>query len=229
MSEGTDADLLRLWLDAQPGAASADAGAEVWRRAEELFRSWTRLTQAFGTPSAEAAGLFDPAAWLKPEGEAGLALLSGWLGGRGGPAADPLGQGAERVSGSREWVAYAAALERHRAITGAAWMAAFREFAERARRLADDARRHGNPAPGWAELETLWREIADAEFAATQRSKPYLEAQATLLAAGLKARARLRAEVEAMAELLGLPTRAEVDDMAEAIHRLRREIRALKR
>lgn len=229
MSEGTDADLLRLWLEGQAGTDGPAAAGEVWSRAEELFRSWTRLTQAFGTPTAEVSGLFDPAAWLKPEGEAGLALLSRWLGGPGGPGADPLAQGAERLSGSREWATYAAALERHRAITGAAWMAAFRAFAERARRLADDAKRHGTPAPGWAELEALWREIADAEFAATQRSKPYLEAQATLLAAGLKARARLRTEVEAMAELLGLPTRAEVDDMAEAIHTLRRELRALKR
>lgn len=219
---GPGADALRLWLEAQAEALSGAARSAGWDRAEELFRAWCRLLEGFGPTAASTAAPFDPSEWLKPADSAGMGLLAGWLGG---------GAGAGRANGEPavEWRDYLAALERHRAITGAAWLAAFRAFAEEARRAFDDARRHEKPAPGLPELEALWRGIADREFAATQSSMPFLEGQEALLAAALDLRIRLRRDVEAVADLLGLPTRAEVDDMAEAIHQLRREVRALKR
>lgn len=219
MPDDPAAELLRLWLGAQGAQGARDAGAAQglsWQRAEALFRTWNDLTGAFGAGGAEARSLFDPTAWLRPEGEGSLALLRGWMGAGDGAAA-------------QEWAAYMKALEHQQEILGAAWLAAFRAFAEEARRAFDDAARHRKPAPGWRELEAMWRRVADSEFAATQSSAPFLEGQEALLAAALDLRIRLRGEVEAVAGLLGLPTRAEVDDMAEAIHQLRREVRALKR
>lgn len=224
MSDGgaAQAELLRLWLEAQ-GKALGGTGQGAWNSADELFRSWAGLLGAFGPTAAGTATPFDPSEWLKPEGEAGMTLIRGWLGGAG--LADLPGGGAGPAA---EWQAYAAALERHRAITGAAWLAAFSEFAERARRARDDAGRHGTDPPDWDDLSRLWRDIADREFAATQRSEEFLEAQTALLRAGLECRRRVRERIEAVADLIGLPTRAEVDDLAEQIHALRAELRSLK-
>lgn len=219
---GAEAELLRLWLEAQ-GQALGAGGGDPWSRAEALFRSWSGTLAGFGPTAAGTASPFDPSGWLKPEGEAGMTLLRGLLGGSGLGAALAGEEGP-----APEWQAYSAALARHRALTGAAWLAAFSAFAERARRARDDAARHGTPPPDWDGLVAIWREIADREFAATQRRPDFLEAQATLLRAGLDCRRRARERIEAVAELVGLPTRAEVDDLAEQLHALRAELRALK-
>lgn len=218
---GAGAEMLRLWLETQ-GKLLRGADGNGWQRADTVFRAWSGFLESLGPTAAGTATPFDPSEWLKPEGEAGMTLLRGMLGGTGLGGLFP-GDGPVP-----EWQGYAAALDRHRAITGAAWLAAFRAFAEQARRAREDAIRHGTEPPDWDGLAALWRQIADAEFAATQRSEEFLEAQATLLRAGLECRRLVRERLEAVADLIGLPTRAEVDDLAEQIHALRQEIRALK-
>ena len=218
---GAEAEALRLWLGAQAEALERMGNAGAWDRAEELFRAWCRLLDGASPTAASTATPFDPSEWLKPAGDAGMGLLAGWLG--GGAA----GGGAASGEPAVEWRTYLDAPERHRAITGAAWLAAFREFAE-SRRAERDAKRLGREPPDWPALVALWQDIADREFAAVQRSDDYLAAQATLMRAGLDARARARAQVEAVAEALGLPTRAEVDDLAEQVETLRRALRRLE-
>jgi len=63
----------------------------------------------------------------------------------------------------------------------------------------------------------------------TYRSDGFLTAQRQLVEAWLALRARLRARIERFSDLLGIPTRREVDDLHETVAELRREIRALKR
>ena len=222
MSDGgaNQGDLMRLWLDAQAEAIGDKAGAAVWDRAEALFRAWSDLLSTAGPSAAKTAPPFDPSEWLKPADPSGMAQIGGWLGGA-------LGGGTPGSAGRPEeaWHAWTAALNRHREITGAAWLAAFREFAERSRRETADAKRLGTAPPDWQALSALWREIADEEFSRTQRSDEFLATQATLLEAGLACRRRLRERIEVLAELAGMPTRAEVDDMAREIDRLRRELR----
>lgn len=222
MSDGSgpEAEALRLWLEAQAETLSGAARSAGWERAEELFRAWCRLLESFGPTAASTAAPFDPSEWLRPADSAGMGLLAGWLGG-GAPT------GAASAEPAAEWRDYREALERHRAITGAAWLAAFRAFAEESRRAERDAKRLGGEPPDWPTLVALWQEIADREFAAVQRSDDYLAAQATLMRAALAARARARAEVEAVAEALGLPTRAEVDDLTAEVAELRRALARL--
>lgn len=225
MSEGSgpEAEALRLWLEAQAEAPSGAARSAGWERAEGLFRAWCRLLEGFGPTAASTAAPFDPSEWLKPADQSGMGLLAGWLGGGAGATGDGGASGEAAV----EWRDYLTALERHRTITGAAWLAAFRAFAEESRRAERDAKRLGREPPDWPALVALWQEIADREFAAVQRSDDYLSAQTTLMRAALAARARARAQVEAMAEALGLPTRAEVDELTAEVAELRRALARL--
>lgn len=227
MSDGGQdpSDLIRLWLERQAGAFVVDGASNAaWDRAEGIFRAWNQLASAFGPATAGGTGAaaFDPSRWMTGADDGIATVLRGVLSSVG--LADLPGGGA----GAESWQRYKAALDRYRAITGAAWLAAFREFAERARRDADDARRHGREPPAWDDLQDLWHRIADREFAETHRSEEFLEAQAALMQAGLDARRQARARVEAVADALGLPTRAEVDDLTETVHALRREVAALK-
>ena len=216
---GSRADFMRLWLEAGAEAMGDAQRGAAWDRAEALFQAWTKLLEAAGPNAAATATPFDPSEWLKPADPAGMLLMEGWLSGAG--LGGLMGEAGRPVE---EWRAFSKALERHRAMTGAAWLAAFREFAERARRAEADAKRLGKEPPDWSEMTDLWREIADEEFAETQRSEDYLDAQRALLEAGADGGRRLRERIEEVAELIGLPTRAEIDDMAEEIDRLRRAL-----
>lgn len=217
----TDADRMRRWLEAEAERLGDVAHGAVWQRAEALFQAWSDLISSFGPSAAGTASPFDPSEWLKPANPGSMLILAEAATGAGGLLREG---GTDRVAW-RKWVA---ALDRHRALTGAAWLAVFREFAERSRRAEADARRHGKPPPDRATLEAMWLQIADAEFARTMTSDDFLTSQRTLLEAGLELRRALRERVEALAELTGLPTRAEVDDMAAELDRLRRDLRRLR-
>ncbi|MEM6358424.1 MAG: poly(R)-hydroxyalkanoic acid synthase subunit PhaE, partial [Pseudomonadota bacterium] len=128
-----------------------------------------------------------------------------------------------------------------RMLVAEGWLRAFRSFAEN---LAADDGAPEPPGPvaeaaggaaeardaaAWDRLVAHWRRAADAEMARLQSSEAYLNAQRDLLDAGLALRASLRARAERMAAFLGLPTRAELDDVHAELHALRREMRAMRR
>ena len=60
-----------------------------------------------------------------------------------------------------------------------------------------------------------------------QRSDEFLAAQRDLIRTRLDCSAFLRGRIGRIAEMLGLPTRAEVDDLHQTIHGLKRDLRAL--
>ncbi|MGF1551131.1 MAG: poly(R)-hydroxyalkanoic acid synthase subunit PhaE [Paracoccaceae bacterium] len=240
MADGhTGEDLvLRLWREgarvfAELAAAAAraseggEADADAWGRALGIGRAWGEFLRALAA-SAEAraaepgASPFDPAGWLRGAGEGGMADLWRWL--EGPEFADLFGTERRAIRETAEWLRFAAALEQYRLVMARGWLAAFRRFAEALAEAEDDG-----GARAYDRLFALWREAADAEMARLQASDAYLAAQRDLLAAHLALRASLRARAEAMADFLGLPTRAEVDDLTETVHALGRELRRLRR
>ncbi|MEM7497850.1 MAG: poly(R)-hydroxyalkanoic acid synthase subunit PhaE [Pseudomonadota bacterium] len=270
--DGTADDaLFRLWQDGARAFASLAAGmapgedssaarpaagtaAGAWAQAGHVYDAWSRFLDALAAAHAEraagpGASPFDPAGWLRGEGDGGMADLWRWLEGPG--FADMLSEERRLLREGGEWIRFMAALEQFRAIVAEGWLRAFRSFAERlaadedapeAATVADDAaggaagNTAGDDAPGqgagaaaWDRLMAHWRAAADAEVARLQSSEAYLSAQRDLLDTGLALRASLRARAEGLAEFLGLPTRAELDDVHESLHALRREIRSLRR
>ncbi|GMG82077.1 hypothetical protein LNKW23_12900 [Paralimibaculum aggregatum] len=222
--EGPGADIFRSWVEAHRALLeSGGLAGPVWRQAELLFEAWGRFAENFAEAHAArhggpGASPFDPAGWLRPEGGGGMSDFMRWL--EGPELADLWGEPRAALKGTREWLAWLAADGQMKAVLGEAWIAAFRRFVEG---LAGE----GGP-PGWDAMVARWLAIAEEETARAYRSPAYLAAQRDLIAAETALRAGLRARIETVAELVGLPTRAELDDLHETLHGLRREMRRMK-
>lgn len=215
-------DLFRQWRETSRGFLDGEALAgETRTRCEEMFAAWSRFAQTWGEAAEVSAGQpggpFDPAGWMDAGGAGGFGDLWRWFGGDG--AADFWSAERAALRGSAEWLAYARALERYNAVMGAAWLKAFGRFAEGL---------DGESPPDWAAMQARWQAAADAELAGAQSSEAFLDAQRELIRARLACAALLRARVEGLARTLGLPTRAELDSLHEAVHRMGRELRALR-
>lgn len=234
---GSDPDPFRAWLEASRGFFAAQPLPEPLReRCESLFAAWGRFADTYAEAAGDAAhgpseaqergGPFDPLGWMDAASGGGFGDLWRWFGaGDGGWKAE-----REALLGSREWAAYALALGRYQAVMAEAWLAAFRRFSEA---LAPE---HGGEAPKepprepppWETIRARWQEAADLELAKAMRSEAFLDAQRELIRARLDCAALIRARLERLADLLGMPTRAETDELGERLHRLEREVRALK-
>lgn len=234
MSEhGTaDSDLFRIWLDGSRAFLNASRGpAAGWQGAERMFATWSRFAEAFAAEHRARHGgpgesPFDPAGWLRAEGGGGMADLWRWM---EGPDLADLFQGERTaIRETREWAAWLAALEQFRTVVGDGWMRAFKQFVRRLSTIYERDKGEERKDPDWTELVSIWREIADAEMARTHRSESFLAAQRDLIAAQIDLRQSLRARIERFSEFLGIPTRAEVDDLHRMLHEMRREITRLR-
>ncbi len=228
---GADRDPFRLWLEASRGVLDAEwMSGPLRERCEALFGAWSRFAETYAE-AAEAAGAgkeagdsapgggpFDPLAWMDTAGAGGLGDLWQWFGAGQGWQAE-----REALTGSREWAAYTLALGRHQAVMAEAWLRAFRRFSETLRTEETD----GHP-PSWETIRARWQEASDHELARAMRGEAFLEAQRDLIRARLDCAALIRTRLERLAELLGMPTRSEMDELGERLHRLEREVRALR-
>jgi hypothetical protein len=237
-------DLFQDWLASSRAFFAGDStdapmAEPLKQKCEELFAAWRRFSEAYsgardaasGGPGGDHAGgaaddlsggPFDPVGWLDTAGSGGFGDLWRWF---GGPAdADPWRAQRDALRASREWLAYGAALERYRAVMGAAWLQAFKRFSED----MAAARNASANLPDWQTIQTCWEDAASAELAAAQRSDDFLAAQRDLIRTRLDCSALLRGQAERLAEALGLPTRAELDALHQTVHNLNRELRTLR-
>ena len=83
-------------------------------------------------------------------------------------------------------------------------------------------------APGWRESVDRGLEHVNAAMLRLQQSAEYLAIQRRLVVAMTDYRKRQRALVEALCRDNDLPTRTEVDDLGQYVHRTRREVRKLR-
>lgn len=230
--EGEGFDLFRAWIEGNRALFGEGAAGPVWVRAETVFRAWARFWDAYGAERASrrtepGASPFDPAGWLRPEGAGGMADLMRWL---EGPAfADLFAEERRAIRGTAAWLAYLTATEQMKTVIGEGWLRAFSAFAERLGEADGAASPVRPPGQLWRRVAALWEEVADREMATVYRSPAYLAAQRDLIAAEVGLRRALRERVETYADLLGLPTRREVDDLHATVDALRREVRRLKR
>jgi len=229
---GAEGDLFRLWLEGARAFCESgpDAGA-AWSRAEAMHKAWARFSDAFAAAAADkhpgpGASPLDPAGWLRPEGQGGMADLWRWI--EGPDLADIFREERAAIRATREWIAFAAALEQFRAVVADGWMRAFKGFVERLSNDLAAARAEKRPDPDWSAMTALWRDVADAEMARTHRSDAFLAAQRDLVEAQIALRSTLRTRIDRLAGFLGLPTRAELDDLHATVHALKREIRELR-
>lgn len=228
-SAGT-ADLFRLWVESNRALLEGGAGP-LWAHCERVYRDWARFAEAFaaadgGRRGADEASPFDPAGWLRPPGGGGMADLLRWL--EGPDLAGPAGGVAEWLRGTREWIAYLTAIEQMKAVLAEGWLTAFRAFVERF--VAEDraARAESRAAPGWERMRAIWHETAAVELAETYRRPACLAAQRDLIRAETALRRTLRGRVETVSRELGLPTRAELDDLGATVHAMGRELRRMR-
>jgi len=231
-----DQDLFQIWLASSrtffaTESMTAPMPDALKEQCEGLFAAWSRFARVYaeasGSTQGEAkgdatGGPFDPVGWLDAAGGGGFGDLWRWFGAAQG--ADPWREERDTLTASRQWLAYTAALERYRAVMGAAWLAAFKRFAEG---MAQDSE-PGDPLPAWEAIQARWQEAAGAELAAAQRAEDFLAAQRDLIRARLDCSALLRGRIEQIAGMLGLPTRAELDELHQTMHGLKRELRALR-
>lgn len=79
------------------------------------------------------------------------------------------------------------------------------------------------------DLVSQWVETANRYLIEVQDSSEYLETQRKLMKASIDLRMAQRDLTEFYSEVLSLPTRTEVDDLARMVSELRREMRASQR
>jgi hypothetical protein len=111
----------------------------------------------------------------------------------------------------------------YHAVVFAAWSQALERFM---RELAD---RERAPLGSFRELIDLWIKTANDTLIEVHRSPEFLEAQRRVTRSATDYRLAEREVAESYCEMHHIPTRTEVDELARAVHELRREVRALLR
>jgi polyhydroxyalkanoate synthesis regulator phasin len=87
----------------------------------------------------------------------------------------------------------------------------------------------GEPAGSWRQALAFWVETANEVLLETQRGEAYLATQRKQLSASTELRLAQRELIEHYGEMLGVPTRSEIDELHRTVTELRREVRALQR
>lgn len=213
--------------DAAGFEAAQRAFAQSWEAATKLSAAAVAGIKA-APDGADAVGaevlskIFDPAGWLKALGapDEALARLSD------GPRLSDLGQVERKLAAvSAAWVAVRRRQLEHNGVLLEAWTRAAGEFSKVLGARAES----GKPFGSWREALAEWVEIANVALLDIQRSDRFLRSQRETLRASTDLKLAQREVGEFYAEMLGAPTRAELDDVHKALTELRREVRALSR
>jgi len=107
----------------------------------------------------------------------------------------------------------------------AAWTKAATEFATK----LNEAASKGTSLGSRSDIVAIWVEIANRHQLEMQAMPAYLENQRKLLRASSDLRLAQHELADLYGEVLGWPTRTEMDDLARMVSELRRELRAERR
>jgi hypothetical protein len=124
------------------------------------------------------------------------------------------------------WVALRQRNLEHNTVLIEGWTRAAGVFAQQ---LNQRAEKGEPPLETLRELLTLWGETANEVMLEMQRSEAFLRTQREVLKASTDLRLAQQAVAEYYGEMLGFPTRAELDDVHRSITDLRRELRTALR
>jgi len=211
---------------------SANLG-EAGESLRELVESSLRLSQALGpaavkTEAADGVTLellqkiFDPREWLSATGymDDNVRRVAE------GPKLADLGNIERKfVVLMNAWSEVRAQSARHSEHVLRAWSKAAAEFAGK----LNEAIAKGESLGTRTDTINMWVETANRHLLVAQRSPPFLETQRKLLQASSNLRIAQQDIGDFYNELLGMPTRSEIDDLSKTVAELKREIRADRR
>ena len=212
-------------------AGTADLG-ERGESLKKLMESSLKLSEALSPAKGQAGAadgittellqkIFDPREWLAATGymDENVRRIAE------GPKLADLGQIERKfmvlMNALSEVRAHSA---RHSYLVLEAWSKAANEFASKLNELIGK----GGSLGTRADTVDVWVEIANRHLLETQRSPPFLETQRKLLRATSDLRLAQQDIGDFYNELLGMPTRAEIDDLSKSLAELKREVRADK-
>jgi class III poly(R)-hydroxyalkanoic acid synthase PhaE subunit len=210
-----------------PELASANqAFAALWKSALETSQSIACSMEQGKKPdplvSELMSKLFDPRAWFSSLGGMDEALQRMAEGPR---LADLWDTERKLLNVFNAWTSLRRRSVEHNTVMLEAWMRAAGAFAKTLNEKADRKETLGS----WREVLALWVETANTALLETQRSEPYLKSQREILKASTDLRLAQQELASFYSEVLGYPTRAELDDVHRTVTELRRELRALQR
>ena len=207
-------------------ALANEAFTTLWKSALGMSQSITRSMQQGKQPdplAAELMGrLFDPRAWFSSLGGMDEALQRMAEGPR---LADLWDTERKLLNVFNAWTALRRRSTEHNTVMLEAWTRAAGAFAKTLNEKAERKETLGS----WREVLALWVETANTALLETQRSEKYLESQREILKASTDLRLAQQELAAFYSEMLGYPTRTELDDVHRTVTELRRELRALQR
>jgi polyhydroxyalkanoate synthase subunit PhaE len=198
---------------------------------QKLIVAWKDLPSAMSSEDGKPADhltaallqrIFDPREWLKATGfmdETVQRLAEG-------PQFADFGHiEGKLVVLTTAWAQLRTASIEHQTHVLGAWTKAVTEFAAK----LNEAASKGASLGSRSDLVAMWVEIANRHQLEMQTMPVFLENQLKLLRASTDLRLAQQDLADLYGEVLGLPTRAEVDDLARMVSELRREVRARRR
>lgn len=239
---GEQAKVAQSWLDSQAKLAGAlagggvgDGGGNVTADAAamaDLWRSGMALASAgVGLPGLEASGIANDTIgrMLDP---ISLSLMGGNRVGEAirsmteGPRFADVGSIERGMAGVMElYLEVQTAARSYEGVVAQAWVEVNQRFAAD---LSARFAKEGEVLPAKDALKT-WLDIANEVLVKSHRSPAFLEAQRTLLRAGMDFLLAERKLVEQLVEPAGLPTRSELDELHMTVQTLKRRVRALEK
>jgi polyhydroxyalkanoate synthase subunit PhaE len=166
--------------------------------------------------------IFDPREWLNATGfmdETARRLTEG-------PKFADFGHiEGKLVALTTAWAELRTASIEHQTHVLSAWTKAATEFAAKLNEAASKGKSLGSRS----DLVAIWVEVANRHQLEMQTTPAFLENQLKLLRASTELRLAQQELADLYGEMFGLPTRAEIDDLARMVSELRRELRAGRR
>lgn len=193
---------------------------EAWRAALETSgeagKAWSQSMMPFLTGRAAEGSLF--AAAQGGEIAGAIKRLTE------GPRLADIWDLDQRVGAlTAAWIDMRQRMAHYHAVVSVPWNRA----AERYGAVLAERRKAGeNLDLDWRKAFSAWSTIANEEMIKNQRSAEFLAAQRDLLRAALDLRKLQQGVADTAADLFGLPSRREVDELSRQLTELRRELRA---
>jgi polyhydroxyalkanoate synthase subunit PhaE len=125
----------------------------------------------------------------------------------------------------RAWTELRTASMEHQTHLLGAWSKAASEFTNK----LNEAAAKGTSLGSRGDLVAIWVEIANRHLLEAQGTPEFLETQRKLLRASTDQRLAQQELTDLYGDVLGLPTRSEIDDLIRQVADLRRELRAERR
>ena len=220
------ADPLMAWQAFASGDPKLQHAADTFQK---LMSAWNDLGSTIKTEHHQSGAdpitaellqkIFNPREWMSAVGfvDQNIRRLSE------GPKFADIGQMEGKFAAlMKAWAELRTASIEHQTHVLEAWTKAAGEFVHK----LNEAMSKGTPLRSRSEIVGLWVDIANGHLLEAQSTPPFLDTQRKLLRASTDVRLAQQELADIYADLFGLPTRAEIDDIVRLVTDMRRELRA---